>query len=260
MKYLLVILLIIVNFPDHSAAGTDFIGNGGDVIFCESGSPFLIQVLEEAEAKEYFAADPVENWKNNPTEAALFYLESLKRRQPLFAQKLEEQIKKFGDETRFLYGKELADIDDSKHQVVPAGCRIRQAIRLQLTPPKTPLGYPEKYIINGDLWNLLSTTQKAILILHEVLYEVYLIGSQKDKEKIAGWPNSTQSRYFNVLLFTKSLDRDLPTEKKLARFFHENYIRTFQKGPYEFSTFGLSLSDSYFYDNGRLRATLGDLF
>jgi hypothetical protein len=76
-------------------------------------------------------------------------------------------------------------------------------------PAKSYTQGVKKYIINQDLWSLLNNTNKAGLILHEIVYSDAIMRGQN---------NSIYARYFNALLSSKEITKLSQKEyKKIMR-------------------------------------------
>ena len=83
-------------------------------------------------------------------------------------------------------GTKLLPIDDSHEIISPAGCQPEQAANY----------FSDKMIlISGDIWNKLSETGKAALVLHEGVYAA---------NRVVGATNSRQSRHIVANLFDPS--------------------------------------------------------
>ena len=162
-------------------------GNGGDVVDCESGSPFRVQMLDLYEGKAYDENYQVDlgSADLDLDEKVTYYLEKLKRVAKVRSLRYETEARQFLDKVKWVEGKELTDIPDSGHLVLPVGCKIRQiAIRL----PEGSEIDGKRYLVNKDLWGILPTDDKVALIFHEIIYGEALRGDHK---------NSVQARKLN---------------------------------------------------------------
>lgn len=90
---------------------------------------------------------------------------------------------------------EILPIDDVGTGIVPTGCELRQTI-MQREPK-----FPEdmRYVIANDYWKLISTEQKAVGIVHELLYGYYAFLKIK--------PDSSENvRYLNALIISGKIE------------------------------------------------------
>lgn len=84
-------------------------------------------------------------------------------------------------------GIRLKPIDDSSEIFIPENCKVEQIVNFQ---------GPSRIFVVSDYWNLLSETNKAGLLLHEILWMT---------ERETGTKNSARAR------------------RSVARFFADNY-------------------------------------
>lgn len=187
MKSLFVILLF-VSSTVHAGYET---GNGGDGVYCSTSNS--LELLDHYEAKMLRGIDVDLGAASLSVSGKLkIAIERVASFDLSRAQRYRKGIAKFFSEARFLSGINLVDIPDSAHIGVPVNCAIRQ-IAIQKEPQF--LGDPV-YVIDQDLWDLLSNDGRAGLILHEIIY----------REAISqGHHNSIASRYFNSLISSTRL-------------------------------------------------------
>lgn len=98
---------------------------------------------------------------------------------------------------------EILPVNDVGIGFIPRGCKLRQTI-VQRVPK-----FPEdmRYIISKDYWDLLTIQQKAVAIVHEILYGYYA--------EIKVEPVSSENiRYLNALIISGKIESYSPTKYK----------------------------------------------
>ena len=237
MKYLAVLFFI----PVVVWAGGSRAGNGGDVVYCpQSSNRPLLQQLDFYELSFY---DGQEAILGSPADAPLvkvsYVINWIRQFSPIRADLYNERLQNFMSRVSWSQVP-LVDIPDSQHIVLPANCEIRQlAIQDQVT-------YPVHYTIDKTLWDQMDNTNKAGLILHEIVYEEAL----RNKHE-----NSIDARSL-VRFFVR---KKLATDTALWSFIKNLYDRNFKNSlelPFKNGDSGIFASteitqfnDDYFYDN-----------
>lgn len=94
---------------------------------------------------------------------------------------------------------ELVPVDDSFEALFPKDCKAEQLAHYYSD---------EKVLINGDIWNHLTETDRAALILHEAIYRL---------NRSVGAKDSRQSRHVVMSLFDPNAkwtnpEENIPTE------------------------------------------------
>lgn len=147
------------------------IRNGGHVIICTNADGTKsYEVIDGYEAKMIdlvkinLGAEDL-----NPQEKALIAVERLKEVDPERYQMLKDKINNFFSFASLIPNFRPTFIDDSFLVGTPPNCSLRQfAVQRRNATGMSVL-------IDGDLWNeIKSTDQQAILILHEVVYELFI--------------------------------------------------------------------------------------
>jgi hypothetical protein len=184
-------LLLVAALPQAPSAwaGGASGGNGGDVVVCRrAGKIRSIELLDyfEARVQRKLSQDLGPN-SLSVAEKVNRIIDRLAVLSPIRAESYRKAANAFMANANFVYGTSLVDIPDSGHLVFPAGCAVEQ-IAIQ-DPPEFP--EDKLYLINGDLWNLLSKNNQAGLILHEIIYTEALKYNH---------PDSKHVRYFNSKL------------------------------------------------------------
>jgi hypothetical protein len=83
-------------------------------------------------------------------------------------------------EAKFVTDVKLVDISDSDHIFFPKGCTVEQIV-IQRTPE---LPGEKRYYVNSILWDQLSASNRAGLILHEVLFRHALLNIKTKSSRL----------------------------------------------------------------------------
>lgn len=185
-------------------SGSGHVGNGGDVVFCKSGAPFSIELLDLYEAQYFQSSYQVDLSGSTLSEKVDSYLEKLAKHSPLRSKTYREAYKDFFKQIFWVKDGVLVDIPDSSHLVLPKNCELKQ-IAIQINDESIP---NKKYIIDKNLWDQLGLDSKVALIFHEIIYTEALANGHENSRKVRklnSWILSTefqnvQSDEFNLLL------------------------------------------------------------
>lgn len=160
-------------------------GNGGNVLVCEQNGVTTVTLYDYYEWEQRgwqldLAGNTYEEKlqaaferiaKYNPTRSALYSI--------WFEGFQETRSTEFTD-------YDLVEIPDIGAGTVPPGCHIKTAAQQRMRP----LPGDKRYLVDNKLWNLMNETQRAGLVLHEMIYrEAALLGHQ----------DSATTRYLNGL-------------------------------------------------------------
>lgn len=197
-------------------------GNGGDIVVCPNSSQNKMYDAYETEVRHglrlVLPSAPESEAINDATYTGFEDLdESLKvaatilnrvrgQDQELYAKFLERHTK-FKKQVRFLANTDLINIDDGGIVFLPRGCELKQLIVQR--QPKFPAD--RLYTVALDYWKTLSIQQKAVAIVHEVLYNEVLSASRAVK-------TSESVRYFNALLLSDTLKSLNGDEYKILKY------------------------------------------
>lgn len=210
-KFTMIALLAMMSLN----ANADRVGNGGDVVVCRNATNQItsIEALDIYEGRVRWRIEfDLGDSSLSPLEKVELALSRLDRVSPIRAQRYLEKAQQFEANALFLDNVELLDIPDSNHLVFPKNCKVEQII-VQRTPR-----FPDdrRYHVSNDLWKLLDSTNKAALILHEIIYE----------EALEFWhQDSVPTRYFNANLMSHRFTHLTP--KETANFFRTIDFKTF---------------------------------
>lgn len=187
------------------ARGWEDIGSGSAVILCEDASLNRVYDTYETEVRYKKKVLPPSLIGTEELEQVLnmaqSFIEPLKPLDQNLYQKLSTSLNEFSQRVRFLHNIQILDIPDVGMIVIPEKCEKRQLV-LQRAPkfPNEPM-----YTISLYEWNQISTVQKSIAVLHEVLFGFARGINSRLK-------TSEPIRYFNSLLVSDSFTGMSPQE------------------------------------------------
>jgi hypothetical protein len=180
--------------PITSFAG-DRIGNGADALICDNTElgPRLLDLFERDE-RYFFEQSPMDQISSNPIEHLNIILE--KRLKPVDYNryiKLKTWLDSFNSEVKYVNKSRFIDIQDTGAIFLPFNCELQQLI-VQIQPEF--VGSP-RYLVNNDLFQMLSVEHRAAAICHELLY----------RELIPKNPETSYPvRVFVALLFSNKIE------------------------------------------------------
>ncbi len=166
------ILALVIALSGPAFAGSTIIGNGGDVFVCDQGKRAILldfwgaTLLEEVKIK---LADPA---GYTYQEKVVSLIEKVKMRFPRLAELLTQEFDFFERKKSIQSNIELPNIDDSFNKARPKGCEQRQVAN-QTQATFLMWGEPW-YLIDADLWGIMSEFDRAGLVIHEILYRIGL--------------------------------------------------------------------------------------
>lgn len=164
------------------------VGNGGNVIRCQSNNQVSFELLDYYEGRQLWQMPPdMGSPELSVEEKAEIALQRLKNVEPIRIRNYQAKVKNFYADAAMVAGGELTKIDDTSHLILPAGCALYQMV-IQREPE---LPGEKRYTINKDVWDQLNNDTKAGLILHEIIYGDAIR---------AGQTNSRTARHFNAYL------------------------------------------------------------
>jgi hypothetical protein len=158
MKTLGFLLLFVTQIA--SASGGDRVGNGGDVVICSGNNGDAIYILDEYEAKRVLTIG--ERGQTFIQKVELL-LEKFQEKSPIRYALYRKNFDRFKLSVKFIQAR-LPEINDSYERTGPF-CYTRQVAYFNFNTNKEI-----QYYLQKDLWLALSEDQKAILILHELIY------------------------------------------------------------------------------------------
>ena len=172
----LVLLLYVSTFlsVDAFAGGVRLVGSGGDVVVCESddGSK-KYQILDVYEGQIIDPAMPnFDDLVGDEFSRARKLAFRLASKGPLLTEMILNYISLIENKGLKFVNGSIFDIKDSKHTLEPKSkkCKIEQ-LAVQTFEL---IRLPKIYYVNELIWNELELNQKAIIILHEAIFSIYI--------------------------------------------------------------------------------------
>lgn len=159
-------------FTTQSFARSTGSRGGGDAVVCYAGNN-----IKSVELLDYFEATQMGlNLDLGPESLAYdqkvkFVVERWAQFDPVLSSFFGDELLNFSEKVAFLDRSFLNDIDDSNEVISPSNqCHLRQMAisRLDDLAPGE-----KKFLIDKELWLLMNSSQKAGLVLHEVLWSFY---------------------------------------------------------------------------------------
>lgn len=162
-----IITLAFVFILSQQALAQNEKGNGGDALVCKDGQNTKAMVLD------YYETTAIRGIKVDLGSDSLHYLDKAKyalqkmaKIFPVFASSLQQEVDTFPENTSFVAGIVLEDIDDSQEIYIPKNCeKLQLAIRANKKFPTD-----REYLVSKDIWDMLDENNKAVLVLHEIIY------------------------------------------------------------------------------------------
>lgn len=152
-------------------SGPRVTGNGGDGVVCRDprGAIKSVRLLDYYEAQVERNISPRLGQQTTAQNTAVM-LDRLQRQDAILFKAVMSYYSKFENEMQMIANANFEDIRDSEHLTFPFGCKVEQ-----MAVQRPPIMSSDKYyFINQNLWNHLPAPDRAGLLLHEVLYRIYL--------------------------------------------------------------------------------------
>jgi hypothetical protein len=188
MKFLLLFLSFTVFAQTPMSSNGNGVGNGGDVVTCKN----LAELLDFTETKLMKRFTLIEAPKSSYLKIAKTRLEILKKVDPKLAAQYSKVLDSVENRWKTIENATFRDVPDSFEIAIPDECKIEQTAIQQEIDGKTQIHVSKK------LWDKLDPMNKAGLVLHEIIYEHFIVLGEK---------NSVKVRRFNSLLFSSELNR-----------------------------------------------------
>lgn len=189
MKILRFYFLFLLSCGFFAEAG--FIkGNGGNVYSCASQSS--MELLDFTEMEHVMGWHlSVRHAKNQEADLVKTVIERARQLNPQASARWNSMYQTFWNEAVLMPTSVLAPIDDSKHEYVPAGCDVLQAVVRRARP----LPGEARYLVSQFIWNKLPLADRVGLLFHEVIY------------RDCGGEDSRKVRALNALLFSDDFEK-----------------------------------------------------
>jgi len=165
------------------------VGNGGGTVVCRDPR----QKIKSIELLDFYEARTLRNmhidiqkFQGDWKAKAAAIIARIESKSELRFKLYSAWLQNFAAEQKLLTDVQFSTVPDSGYIGVPAGCEFEQAA-IQRQP--IFLG-DARYYLNAELWNAMDDSQKAGLVLHEIIY----------REAIGyGHVDSIRSRYLTGL-------------------------------------------------------------
>lgn len=182
-----VLALALMALPMLASAGGSDGGGGNGVVCFNSQNPKEILSVELLDLYEGRALEGLEYTEKSGDYLAI-YNDVAKKAASKLVSIILGQGKELAKGIKLLpSGVRLRSINDSNEIFIPENCRVEQIANFQ---------GPSRIFIVSDYWNLLSGTNKAALLMHEMLWRM---------ERDRGYASSARAR------------------RTVSRFFADNY-------------------------------------
>ncbi|HXH32700.1 MAG TPA: hypothetical protein VNJ01_18015 [Bacteriovoracaceae bacterium] len=190
MNFLLLALFIsLQGLSQDKLSNGNGVGNGGDAVVCRD-SVELLDFTEARLLKRFNLIAPGKTLGHvELAKSRLAKLEKLDKR--LFEQ-YSKVLSLIEPRWKFIENAEFRDVADSFEIALPEGCQIVQLAIQQVEDGKTV------FHVSKKIWAKLDPRSKAGLLLHEIVYEHFLL---------LGDVNSVKARKFTSFLFSQEIDR-----------------------------------------------------
>lgn len=202
MKHIIFAVLIFGSLNSFAGGRVGNGGNGGDGVVCRNPD----KTIKSAELLDYYEARTLRGIhadlgnSGNFQQRIEFVLKRLERLDSERAQGYLKAAQNFMSEVLFQPGIVLTDIPDSDHMSLPVGCAIEQVIIQQ------EVKFPEdkRFLVSQDLWNAFDESNKAGIVLHEMIYaEALKLGHR----------NSIHTRYYNSIISSKRIESEMTPQE-----------------------------------------------
>lgn len=184
--------------PDRQPISTNgsYVGNGGQAVFCRDNHDLVSSIV----LLDVYEGQVTQNFQIDLGPDTLTYMEKVNYALSKLnllnmetANVLRNLVTEFQNEAAFMHNVSLPIIDDTfRHPPLQNNCEIRQLV----VQYKDSYPWESRYIVDGDLFDLMDANNQAATVLHEILYHRALD---------AGLDNSRSTRIFNRMILTNRL-------------------------------------------------------
>lgn len=182
------------------------VGNGGDVVRCKND----LQILDFEESRILSRYKVKTFEEKNYIDIINIVLLGLKRLDPKLSDQYQKTANTLSSRLKYIENAEFRDVPDSFEVALPESCRIEQAAIQQKEAGKTMIHISKK------IWDALDPKNKAGLILHEIIYEHFIV---------LGDTNSIKARRFTSFLFSEDIKSW--SKEKYQEILRENGIKLY---------------------------------
>lgn len=183
-------------FATPAAFATNKVGNGGNVVVCKGEKGTSVTLLDYYEANISSTLDK----RSDSGETALSMAQRIFGKLRLIAPELEKQYllrsQNILNDFDYKSNAKLIPVPDSLHGFEPKSkdCQVVQAI---VRKPQVVQG-EKRFLVDQELWDMMDQTQKAGLVMHEIIYEHFSMLGESD---------SVKARKFNSFLFAQKFSK-----------------------------------------------------
>ena len=170
------LLVAAMAFPTMAQAWT-YVGNAGNVVICKDTvlgfyDRFEMSLRYKWEWKYAGVGRAYQGYRPAEVEIAAAYLERIKVLSPALYKELTSYLNTFLEDANFVDGYLPSVVDDSGVVVLP-----EKDCSLELLVVQRPAKFPKKtfYTINKIYWDKLQAQDRAVAIMHELIYRVVLV-------------------------------------------------------------------------------------
>ncbi|MDG0818149.1 hypothetical protein [Bdellovibrio svalbardensis] len=156
-------LLVLFLFATKVCLAGDVKRNGGDVLLCDG--TYSSFDLYEGEVSYGYKIDLPSD--GTYQQIAQKIISRIGKNNPLRQNMYLQQLQDFTSESRFVPSANFTAIPDIGDGVpVPKNCNMVQVVaQFRQSDPQG-----KRYLINQDVWSALREQDKAVLVLHEIIY------------------------------------------------------------------------------------------
>lgn len=228
-------------------ADGDRVGNGGDAVLCYTDGKTKAMTLDYYEMEnQTLMKNHVEELPGNHLDKVRAVIKRTILYNPFLSARMEKYLQIFINShliTESSYLVDIADSDISLIQLPPNCWLVQAAIQVKKPEPFTP-----KFLIERETWELMDETQKAGLVLHEILYLMFLDGKHEydrsftqrefiyrfvNKRELDGKENSDLTRKFVRVLSSEQFHIKMSQKEfnEMIKLYHPYFgVDTIFKG------------------------------
>ncbi len=170
------VLLVAVVFVPALGHAWSYVGNAGNVVVCDDTVLGFYDRYEMTLRYDWvwdqeLVDSPDVGGNDDEIKIAAAYLKRIETLNPILYGRLKTYLATFMDEVTFVKGYLPNVLGDAGVVVLPA-----KNCSLEILIVQKPVQYPKKslYTINQLYWDKITSQDRAVAILHEIIYRVAL--------------------------------------------------------------------------------------
>ncbi|MBC7372184.1 MAG: hypothetical protein H7326_11495 [Bdellovibrionaceae bacterium] len=193
------VMIMFAIFVGNFAEAGAISGGGGKAVVCRNADG----IISSARTLDLYEGEVLYNLKT-PPDVKLTVPEKIQRALAIIPNNSRGTVQYYARQVwtnmRIVDNVVLQPVDDALVVALPKGCLAEQLANY----------YNDTLVlINGEIWNALSSTEQAALVLHEAVYA---------SERLLGSTNSLRSRHVVASLFSPvtawtDIDNGLPKDR-----------------------------------------------